>query len=231
MTLITEADRVTFAEQGYLVRSGLLTPSQIAAAQDALWSGIEADRADPSSWFDAGPPEPVSRHHPAIRATLHESPVFAMAQALIVDGALSADVSPAPHLVYPRGDRQWKMPRTGHLDGFPAPGNPVPLDALWTWPICLTIYVDDVESHGGAFTVWPGSHRAAAEYFRTHERHTLERGIANGRFPIGEPREVTGTAGTVCFWHGNLVHAGSWNASSRIRMALIARIPYAHRGT
>ena len=39
-----------------------------------------------------------------------------------------------------------------------------------------------------------------------------------------EAVEVTGPPGTVCFWHGQLVHTGSQTYGKEIRMALISRL-------
>jgi hypothetical protein len=76
---------------------------------------------------------------------------------------------------------------------------------------------------GAGFTLWPGTHRSAAAFFRTHSLLSLKGGVPEGHFSIGAPLAVNGPAGTVCFWHGQLVHSGSKNVNDTIRMALIAR--------
>ena len=69
------ADKAFFKENGYLIRQDLLTQEQIDNARDAIWEGLEADRSNPATWIGAGPRVPVPSSHPAIRATVMESPV------------------------------------------------------------------------------------------------------------------------------------------------------------
>lgn len=224
MPYLTADEKAFFKENGYLIKHGVLTEAQIQAAQEALWSGIDADRNDPKTWINAGPRVPAPASHPAIMATLHESPVFAMAEEMVGKGRLNPNAGPGPHLVYPSGDSDWKLPARGHLDGYYTPTNGVPEGTVGVWQICATIYVDTVKPRGAGFTLWPGTHRSATEYFRTHSLLSLQGGVPEGHFPIGEALEVTGPAGTVCFWHGQLLHSGSKNINDNIRMALIARL-------
>lgn len=224
MADLTADDKAFFREHGYLVRHGVLSPAQIRGAQDALWEGIRADRNDPATWVGAGPRAPVPASHPAIRATLHESPVFALAEELVGKGRLGSGGAPGPHLVYPSGDSDWTGPDHGHLDGYYTPTNGVPEGTVGLFHVGTTIYVDDVVPRGGGFTLWPGTHRQAAEYFRTHSFLSIAGGSSRDVFDLRDPVEVTGLAGTVCLWHGQLVHSGSKNCARSIRMALIARL-------
>ena len=228
MSHLTEAQRTSFADNGCLIVHDVLTPEQIRAAQDALWEGIEAQRDDPATWIGAGPRAPVSGDHHAIRAALHESPVFAMAEELVGRQQLSASGNPGPALIYPSGDNDWTLPDGGHLDGYYTPTNGVPEGTVGSFHVGTTIYVADVAPRGGGFVVWPGSHRIAHEYFKTHSLLSVVGGTSRTLFAgldqPPQPLEVTGPAGTVCFWHGQLVHSGSVNCARDIRMALIARL-------
>lgn len=194
MPHLTADDRAFFKENGYLIRRCLVTPGQIAAAQDALWEGIEADRDDPSTWIGAGPRVPVPSSHPAIRATLHESPVFAIAEELVGHETLGQGGAPGPHLVFPSGDDDWPRPSHGHLDGYYTPTNGVPEGTVGLFHVGTTIYVEDIEPRGGGFTLWPGTHRQAAEYFqelRPQHPHGLDRApVPQGsqRHPLRDPR-------------------------------------------
>ncbi len=223
MPYLAPEDKAFFKEHGYLVKRDTLTPQQIRAAQDALWEGIKADRNDPRTWINAGPRAPVPASHPALRATLCESPIFSMAEELVGREKLSQGGSPGPHLVYPSGEEDWTLPSRGHLDGYYTPTNGVPEGTVGIFHVGATIYVDQVEPRGAGFTVWPGSHRFAAEYFKTHSLLNIQGGVFR-EADLGPPVEITGPAGTVCLWHGQLVHSGSKNCSGRIRMALIARL-------
>lgn len=223
MSYLTPEDKAFFKENGYLVKHGTLTEDQIRKAQDALWEGIKADRSEPRTWIQAGPRAPVSGNHPAIRATIYESPIFAMAEELVGKDRLSQGGGPGPALVYPSGNEEWSLPQGGHLDGYYTPTNGVPEGTVGTFHVGATLYVEDVESRGGGFIVWPGSHKIAAEYFKTHSLLSINGGVF-GKLNLGQPLEITGPAGTVCFWHGQLTHTGSMNCRRNIRMALIARL-------
>ena len=78
MPHLTPAQKSDFKENGCLTIREALMPEQVKAAQDALWEGIEADRDDPDTWVEAGPSGPAPGGHPAIRATVHDSPLFAL---------------------------------------------------------------------------------------------------------------------------------------------------------
>ena len=141
MPYLTSTDKALFREQGFLVKREVLSPEQLRAAQDALWEGIKADRQDPKTWINAGPRVPVGANHPAIRATLHESPVFAMAEELVGKDTLSRNASPGPHLVFPSGESEWSLPRIGHLDGYYTPTNGVAQGTVGIFHLGVTIYV------------------------------------------------------------------------------------------
>ena len=103
MPHLTSADKHSFKENGCLIVRGALTSAQIQAAQDALWTGIEADRDDHATWVEAGPRTPVPAHHPAIRAAVHESPLFAMMEEMVGEGQLnSGSAGPAPGVTQPK---------------------------------------------------------------------------------------------------------------------------------
>ena len=225
MSHLSAEDRGFFKENGCLIIRGVLTSAQARGARDALWSGIDADRGDPATWIDAGPRTPVAAHHPAIRATVHESPLFEMMEELVGKGRLNPGNAGAA-LVYPSGDRTWSLPERGHLDGYYTPTNGVPEGTVGYTNINVTIYVDDVASRGGCFTYWPGSHHVSYQYFRNHSLLSIRGGSSNdvyreGTFPEG--REFTGKAGDAILWHAQLFHTGSKNVNRNIRMALIGR--------
>ena len=77
--------------------------------------------------------------------------------------------------------------------------------------INVTIYVEDIDSQGGCFTYWPGSHNVAYEYFKTHSLLSVQGGVssdvfAEGTFPQGS--EFVGKAGDAIFWHGQTLSHG-----------------------
>ena len=222
MAYLNAADKAFFKENGYLVKNDQLTPQQIQNAQDALWTGINAERDQPQTWINSGPRSPVNSNHPAIKATMFDTPVAAMMEEL-VGPQLRVANGPGPALVYPSGDDDWSLPGHGHLDGYYTPTNGVAEGTVGCTNINVTIYVEDIELRGGCFTVWPGSHLKADEYFKNHAQLSLQGGVGDKVMDLGEGLQIAGQAGTICFWHGRLFHSGSKNCQKNIRMALIGR--------
>ena len=222
MTYLSTEDKSFFKKNGYLVKHNQLTPAQIKQAQDALWSGINAKRDQPTTWVNAGPRSPVNGNHPAIKATLFDTPVAAMMREL-VGPQLNVSNGPGPALTYPNGRTDWSLPERGHLDGYYTPTNGVAEGTVGCTNINIVIYVEDILDRGGGFTLWPGSHLKAAEYFKNHSQLSLQGGIGDTVMDLGEGLQIVGQAGTVCLWHGQLFHSGSQNCQKNIRMALIGR--------
>lgn len=225
MTHLSTEDKNCFKENGCLIVRGVLSPEQIQAAQDALWENIEADRNDPATWVEASQRSPTPATHPAIRATVHESPIFAMMEEMVGKDQLNPS-SAGPALRFPSKGQTWSLPERGHLDGYYTPTNGVPEGTVGYMTINVTIYVEDIDSKGGCFTYWPGSHHVAHEYFKTHSLLSVQGGVSSDIYPAGEfpeGREFVGQAGDAMFWHGQLFHTGSKNINRNIRMALIGR--------
>eukprot|EP01051_Picozoa_sp_SAG22_P021237 SAG22_NODE_4610_length_1217_cov_0.703041_1_plen_197_part_01 len=105
----------------------------------------------------------------------------------------------------------------------------------------ITTLLSDVRHGGGAFTIWPRSHRAVHRFFlanpETIDGSFVARADWNGwgtlykdeRWSAGlrvpkEGMEVLGEAGTVCLWHNFLCHDGSPNLrQNEPRLAVISR--------
>ncbi len=224
MAHLTAEDKAAFKENGYLVKHDMLTEQQIQDGLDVLWENIEADRHDPETWVNAGPRNPKCGGHPAIRGTLHDSPIFEMAEELVGKGRLNENSGPGPKMNYPTGKNDWSPPSGGHLDGYYTPSNGVAEDTVGKFMIGATIYMNHIQHQGGGFTVWPGTHRMAGEYFKNHAINSIKGGSGRRVFDLPEHEEITGPPGTVCLWHGQLVHSVSRNCAREIRMALIARL-------
>ncbi len=226
MPYLTSDDKATFKENGYLVKHDTLTEEQLQNALDVIWEHLECDRDDPGTWIDSGPRNPPVGDHPAILATLYESPIFDMAEEIVGKGKLRKDGRPGPHFRFPTGRSDWKPASGGHLDGYYTPTNGVPEGTVDKFSLGTILYLNHVEPRAGGFTLFPGTHRQAAEYFKTHALPSLKGGNANAYdiFDMPEAVEVTGPPGTACFWHGQLVHTGSQNYGKEIRLALIGRL-------
>ena len=226
MPLLSSADRVFFKENGFLVKHNVLTEEQILKGREVIWENLESetdvDRNDPRTWVREGPRTPSGGQHPDIVGTLMDSPAFSMAEELVGKGKLKPPGFCGPALNYPTGKQNWTppAPNGGHLDYHP------PDEGRTGFTIGGMIYLDHVEARGGGFVVWPGSHIPAMRLFHEHADDlsgVTPESTGNIDLPSG-PKIVSGPAGTVCLWHGNLVHNLSENGSNRIRLALIIRM-------
>ena len=108
MPHLSPEQKAYFKENGCLVIRNALTPEQVHAAQDTVWASIDADRNTPETWVEASPRCPVSGNDPAIYATVHETPLFAMMEEMVGHGQLR------PCLLYtspsPRDRTRSRMP-------------------------------------------------------------------------------------------------------------------------
>lgn len=139
---------------------------------------------------------------------------------------------------YPRefrlGEHYDRIPSFGHLDGY---GPRFKQEGEYGgFTVGAVIYFDDVVDRGGGFTVWPGSHWIAANYFEDHHYHAPG---YHGRLPAiqedggwdyanhfdvqARSREIAAPAGSIILWHNKLMHSSGVNQSENIRMAGIQR--------
>jgi hypothetical protein len=241
MVRFTDSDRREFVRNGFLVRDDLLPGALLADARSAVVDAMDADPADPDQVIGAG--------YEVAMEGVDEEPfteiaerLFPAAEALVGEGVLAPPgTGMQVALKFPDEDAAEPVHGSkavdGHLDGYAAfDENP----EVTTFQLGAAVYLDDVGPRGGGFTVWPGSHRAAAEYFADHALESVGGKPNNSQLPAmgdepGEwdydrrlhdqrdPYEVAGSAGTVVLWHGLLTHAAGINTGERVRMAGIER--------
>ena len=75
----------------------------------------------------------------------------------------------------------------------------------------------------GNLWVWPGSHRAAAAYYREHGPDFLLRSAPYPRVELSEPRQVVGRAGDLLLAHYLLGHNIGGNVSASRREVVYTR--------
>ena len=217
MAYFTTEDKAFFKANGYVVGHDTLREEQVRRAVDVLWEHIEADRDDPETWVNAGPRGNLPcTNHPDILATLHDTPLVDMAEELVGKGKLKVSNNPFCKMVYPTGNESWSHPDHGHMDGYTMEG------VVHTFTVGVTVNINPIKPQGGGFTIWPGTHIRAAEYFKTHSLLTPSK--AYGERDLPEPVEITGPPGTVCFWHHLMMHSAGINCRKEIRMAFVSRL-------
>ncbi|WP_167837320.1 phytanoyl-CoA dioxygenase family protein [Halosimplex halophilum] len=241
MVSFTDPERRAFARDGFLVRDDLLPAGLVDDARAAVVDAMDADPVDPDAVLGRGYEVALEGVDQAPLTEIAER-LHPAAEALVGEGVLEPPSSGMQvALEFPDGDAADPVPGAktvdGHLDGYAAfDENP----EVTTFQLGAAVYFDDVGTRGGGFTVWPGSHRAAAAYFEDHALETVGGKPNNAQLPAtgeesGEwdydrrlhdqwdPYEVAGSAGTVVLWHGLLTHAAGINTGERVRIAGIER--------
>ncbi len=88
----------------------------------------------------------------------------------------------------------------------------------------VVLYLSHVVSRGGGFTVWPASHHIMAKHQATlgsdDRLPSFGAALAQVQATI-QPVELSGSTGTVVFWHHRLVHAAGINTRNTVRHATL----------
>lgn len=142
------------------------------------------------------------------------------------DPALGNDGARGVYCTLPYGNK------ARGVDGCHTDGHPFQLGVVGL--------IDDCPLDGGAFKVWPGSHRRLFPTFKLrydqpripYYPHLPEcKGIVHSTEYLAElervvaeiePVECSGKAGDIVFWHHRLAHAAGQNYSDQIRQAVLA---------
>jgi hypothetical protein len=208
-----------YVENGYLLVSGLMSDEVAANAEAAMWSHLGLDPQDESTW--TSPSEYAAHDDPTMLAMY--TPNFLTAAAQLGEGLPDLATYQAPRRVGPLNifpqDGEW-APHGGHLD------HAIKEHAHKTFPFAFRVatmtYLNDIEPHGGATVVWPGSHlKVEALAYSDPARYGMmwELNLATSKADIGDPVEVPAKRGDVLFYHVFMVHSGSRNVGKRPRFA------------
>lgn len=242
MSLFTDRQLTTLKRNGFVVLSDVVDDDTIEAARDAFWDGFPTDRDDyegltteperfENAWEYIENPDPFREINDQL---------FPYAEALAGEGTLERpdgriQVTPRfPTGEQTEGDERPPLHRaTGHIDGY-GPHFDEHYEVGY-YTVMAAVYLDRVDPRGGGFTVWPGSHWYAGDYYAEHHLESLVNDATLPAYEDGEwnrgealahqtdPLEIHGDAGTVVFWHQNLLHCGGINTSPYTRLSAIQR--------
>ena len=222
MALFTPPEVQHFKEHGYVRKAPVVDRQLLDRAADRFYDELPVDRNDPSSFVGV---EPVTNlkagSHPDVEATLTQSPIQQMCEEL-VGHSLEVEAHTFAKPIFPTGRpaSEWSHPESGHLDGHARTG------VVKSFTVAVTVNINDVQPRAGGFTVWPGTHRRAHEYFRTHP---LADGLKafqaddDSFVDLPQPIENPGPAGSMVFWHSLLMHSAGNNYGTEIRMVCVSR--------
>ena len=236
--VLSEDQRETFVRDGYLLIEDGIDAELIEEGRSLIWDAIPDDPEDPAAWVGVGsrsPDVPADEPFTAINHRLHDYASDLVGDALRRPGGPGTQLA----LRYPRelriSEHLDRRPVIGHLDGY-GPG--FKRHGQYSgFTIGGVVYYDQVPERGGGFTIWPGTHWVAADYFTDHALNTPGYGGSlpaidddggwDRRRTIADQvrsKELSGGPGTVILWHNKLVHGTGINQSSSIRMAGITRM-------
>ncbi len=162
MTL-SDDDKRTLEDSGYLLVRGLVPPDRVGAALAAINASLGRNGLPP----DALPrmrahtfcPELVE--DAAILDLYRATPLAALAEAALGTGRVLPPRDAQIALRFPTPGAERVDPRP-HIDGLPRALNGVAAGTIYHFTALVAVFLSDADApFAGNFTVWPGSHRNA----------------------------------------------------------------------
>ena len=228
MSLLSQAQKDQFWNDGVIVVEDAVTPDQLSALRDAFEAWVEESREhsedygetlDGRARFDLQPGH--SAQTPGLRRVQSPeevSAVFAsvMREAKTVD--FCADLI-GPNLRFHHGKVNSKLPgqATKVLFHQDFPFQPMTNDDIIT---CL-LFMDDVTLENGPLEVVPGSHKGPLHSHWHGGRFTGAVDDAVVEAVKDQIVPCTGKAGSVCLMHSSLLHGSAPNLSDGPRTLYI----------
>ena len=246
MSRLTSDEIRFFKREGYLIKRGVMDPELMARARKRLWDGAppRMKRDDPSTWMGPFRPDeeeiwgPGNLHQrsgfswkygePAaeewIVGMLATNPVIvSWVEQLLGEGVVNARLNPEQirgiYCRLPMGDLPEK-PTVCHCDLSPDMDTSQKRETVLQPGVGVVGLIAPIPPHGGAFTVWPGTHRIIYDLLASTEGQ--ERVDAYKARIIefnDDPRvEGHGEAGDILLWHRLMAHTAGWNRSEQIQL-------------
>lgn len=206
---LAPADITFFEENGYVVIKKAITMQEAAEARNAILEYLQADLADPVSWYKHNAEQRglmlMFYHHPALEVVRNSARVRKAYEQLYGTAAI--------HKVI---DKVSFNPPVNASYSFM--GSPLHWDVSLATPIPFKLqgllYLSDVAADGGAFSCVPGFNNKVEEWLKN-----LPQGINPREEAIRtlKPVPVTGNAGDFIIWHQALPHCATANRSNTPR--------------
>jgi len=165
-TTLTDEQKLEIIETGFTLLHNVVPAEKVAAAMRVINASLGANGADPAQLdiYRSRTWTPDVTGDPAIIGLLTDTPLWALAESAIAPG----EIEPVDY-----GQIALRFPSTeppghprAHIDGMYSPHNGVPKGEILNFTALVGVYLSDVPTDdAGNFVVWPGSHRAYADYF------------------------------------------------------------------
>lgn len=219
VAVLTAGQIRTFAEAGWIVVSGLVTPDSLKALDHEV------------DWLISKNPPPDGHvgHHfywrtpdecPALFGPLHgDRGILALAGELVRDGGVEVafDQAQVALNIPPYSHR----PGRPHIDGY-APGQQTPGTFTLLAGLLLT---DQLVDNGGNLWVWTGTHLSHAAFFAARGPGAFADAGGYPDIELPEPTQVHGQRGDVLLAHYLLGHnIGGNYETDRTRRAIYWRL-------
>jgi len=236
--VLSKQQKRRFVRDGYLRIEDGLDEGLVSEGRDLIAAELPEELDDPDDLVGVGSrsPSPAAEEpFTTINERLYDYAADLAGEALEAPDGRGMQFA----VRYPReirlGAHHDRTPSFGHLDGY-GPGYRENGE-YGGFTVGAVVYFDDVVERGGGFTVWPGAHWVAADYYA---EHSFESPGYHGQLPAidddggwdytrrfdeqARSRELAGEAGTVILWHNKMVHTAGVNQSPNVRMAGIQRL-------
>jgi hypothetical protein len=115
------------------------------------------------------------------------------------------------------------VPPRPHIDGFASGKNGLGEGRVYSFTCLAGIFLTETAcDFSGNFTVWPGSHCAHEDYFRTRGERAMKEPMPE--LELGASRQIHANPGDAILCHYQLAHAAAVNTSDFDRIAVYFRI-------
>ena len=210
MATVASDQLAAFREQGFVVIPGVLGERALACGHRTATAMLTAEPPPPGHagphflWPRFARPEASGVEHGLLRFYRASGIGDLVAQLLRPEfppddpdfAQLATTVPPWPH-----------PPGGPHVDGI---SPPLPTGQPATFSLLAGVWLTDhCEVNRGNLWVWPGSHLRAGSWLADHGADALARLQPDRSYPpvdLGEPRRLTGPAGSVLLAHYLLGH-------------------------
>ena len=221
--VLRDTDKAALWRDGIAKFPGVVPPDKVAAALRAINASLGSEGIDPEKLptFRAQSYAPEVTRTSVITDLLTATPMWDIAQEAIGADMIEPVSSGQIALRFPSMDEPHDP--HPHIDGMYTPLNGVKKGTIANFTALVGVFLSDVpQPYAGNFTVWPGTHRRYAEYFRERGPQSLLEGMPEVELP--EPMQVTAKAGDAVLCHYQVGHGIAGNASPHTRYAIFFRL-------
>ena len=218
--MLTEEERLTFINHGYLVKRQILNESSTNRCLQIAWQELEKKSILPKS--ESWRSHPYLRSRKGVVKLRDEISGYTDLQTLLAENETTNTV--IRDLI---GDNYLCAGVRGLYPTFPVSriaSRPYSAHVeVHDVQVFVMMYLDDVEPRGAGLYVWPGSHLDVYHKFYTRYDHKPRPDFqpAYARINLQAPVELTGKRGDVMFCHHRLLHCGSNNFNDNVRFGVL----------